>query len=98
MSEHCGGTACLDTTIERTRNGSDAPVCECDCENCAEDRRPPGDVLADAYSALRELHNDFGDEGGLFHELTETLAALLREQEADEIDQYEASHGKKARL
>jgi hypothetical protein len=80
MGQHCQGSACEQTQVDLA-----APVCECDCEDCEAARRPPETVLADAYDALREEHNDFGDEGALFRELTETLARILRDDELGDI-------------
>ena len=60
----------------------DETICQCDCRDCASLRRDPDQVLAEAVEALREEYNDFGDEGHLFGELAESLAAVLRKSRA----------------
>jgi hypothetical protein len=54
------------------------PICECDCDVCTNGRQSIGAVLTDAYLAISESHQDFGDIGDIFTEVVEVLAATQR--------------------
>lgn len=75
-SDHCHSPVCDQSVIDRA-----PPVCECDCVVCTKNRRPPETVLIDAYQSINEPHQDFGDVGGIFMELAESMASVLRARE-----------------
>ena len=81
---HCLSSACGQTGLDDA-----PPVCECDCASCAQTRRSPEEVLAKAYQAIDEPHQDFGDVGDILTELAESLAAVLRSQHGADSERKE---------